>query len=225
MTDHDATPDRRRGTGRLPLFVVAFLMFAATMASNAPSPLYVIYQQRFHFSSLALTAVFASYAAGVLVALVVVGRLSDGIGRRRLLVPSLVMLALSATLFAVADGLGWLFAARAVQGLATGSLTSAATAAMVELEPNGDRRRASLINTVVFITGAAVGPLLFGALVEYLPWPSRGPCARERTADTRPRRRRPHRTNGPARTRHRTGRAPAWRRAGRRRRGTTRRVR
>jgi MFS family permease len=164
-----ADPSRRGGW---PLATVAFVMFLTTMASNAPSPLYVIYQGRFHFSALALTGVFSCYAVGVMVALVAVGRLSDDIGRRRVLGPALLLLGLSAGLFMAARGTGWLFAARGVQGLATGCITGAATAALVELEPHHDRRRASYINTMVFIMGAASGPLLFGACVQYLPWPT-----------------------------------------------------
>ena len=160
---------RRRGW---PLITVAFVMFLTTMASNAPSPLYVIYQERFHFSALALTGIFSCYAVGVMVALIAVGRLSDDIGRRRVLGPALLLLGLSGALFMAARGTGWLFAARGVQGLATGCITGAATAALVELEPNHDRRRASYINTMVFIMGAASGPLLFGACVQYLPWPT-----------------------------------------------------
>lgn len=154
-----------------PVAVVAFVMFTTTLASNAPSPLYVIWQQRFGYSAATLTWIFAAYALGVIVALVAFGRLSDELGRRRIMLPSLVMLAVSAVLFASAADTGWLLVARAVQGLATGTLTAAATAALVELEPNGDRRRASFLNTLSFIAGAAGGPLIVGILAEYAPLP------------------------------------------------------
>ncbi|HET9691170.1 MAG TPA: MFS transporter [Acidimicrobiales bacterium] len=167
------------GYGKLPLITVAFVMGLTTLASNAPSPLYVVYQQRYHFSALVLTAVFAAYAVGVMVALVGVGRLSDAIGRRKVLGPGLVLLGCSAALFMAARGTGWLLAARGVQGVATGAITSAATAALVELEPNGDRQRASYLNTVVFLMGAATGPLAFGVCAQYLPWPTVLPFAAE----------------------------------------------
>jgi MFS family permease len=66
-----------------------------------------------------------------------------------------------------------------VQGLANGTITGAATAALVELEPAHDRQRASYVNTVAFIMGAASGPLLFGVAIEYLPWPTVLPFAAE----------------------------------------------
>ena len=92
--------------------LVAFLIFLSIGASNAVSPMYVVYQARYHFTALTLTEVYAVYAAGVMVALLAVGHLSDVIGRRRVLAPALVLLGLSAVLFAAARGTGWLFAAR-----------------------------------------------------------------------------------------------------------------
>lgn len=162
----------RVGADRRPaMAVVAFLMFLATMASNAPSPLYVIYQQKFHFSALTVTAVFATYSAAVVVALLTVGHLSDHIGRRKMLIAALILLGASSAMFAAAQATAWLFAARAVQGLATGVLTGAATASLVELEPSRNRQRASYINTIMFICGAAGGPLLFGVAAQYFPAP------------------------------------------------------
>lgn len=167
-------PVVRSGRTRLnrPTIAVAFALLTTLLTSNGPSPLYVVFQRRFGFSASSLTEVFATYAVAVLVALVVVGRLSDVIGRRRVMIPAMLCLITSAALFAGARSLPWLFAARAVQGLGTGAMTAAATAALVELDPDQDRRRASLINTSAFLCGAALGPLLFGLLAQYLPAPT-----------------------------------------------------
>src|SRR5260370_34604294 len=56
----------------------AFFLFAA----GAPSPLYVVYEAMWHFSSLTLTAIFGVYALALLAALLTTGRLSDHLGRR-----------------------------------------------------------------------------------------------------------------------------------------------
>jgi len=76
-------------------------MFTTTLASNAPFPLYVVCQQRFGFSPTTLTYVFSSYAVGVIVVLVLVGRLSDQIGRRRVIIPALILLATGPLLFGI----------------------------------------------------------------------------------------------------------------------------
>jgi MFS family permease len=74
-------------------------------------------------------------------------------------------------LFALAQSLPWLFAARAVQGLAVGAASGAATAALVELEPRSDRARAALISTLAQAGGSAAGPLVGGMLAEWAPAP------------------------------------------------------
>jgi MFS family permease len=153
-------------------YVVASAIALATMGSNLPSPLYVLYQDRFNFSAFVLTAVFAVYAAGVLAALLLVGRASDVLGRRRVLLPALVLLTVSTVLFVCAQGVGWLFAARLVQGFATGTLTPAATASLVDLDRSEGGHRGALASAFSFISGAAVGCLLAGIMAQYLPDPT-----------------------------------------------------
>lgn len=160
---------------RLPVVIVVYALMTATFANNALSTIYVIYEGKFGFSSLSITAIFATYAVAVLVALLLVGRLSDDIGRRPLLVAGSILLILSTVLFLVATGTVFLFLGRAVMGLSTGTLTAAGAAALVDLEPSHDRQRASLQTTMGFLTGAAFGPLLFGVVAQYLPRPTSTP--------------------------------------------------
>ncbi len=149
--------------------VLGFLLFAA----SAPSPIYVIYQARWHFSPTTLTAVFAVYALAVLVALIVFGSLSDHVGRRPVLIGALLLEALSMALFAAATGVTWLFVARVLQGLATGAATSAISATLIDLQPPRRPRLGALVNTISPSAGLAAGALGAGALVQYAPAPTR----------------------------------------------------
>ena len=114
--NHTGNDGRCRRAPVSPVAVIALVMFTATLSSNLPSPRYVLYQQRFAFSAATLTYVFSAYAVAVLVALVTVGRASDRVGRKRVIVPALVLLVVSALVFMTADGTASLVAARAVQG-------------------------------------------------------------------------------------------------------------
>ena len=96
---------------------MASIIGLALFASATPSPLYGIYQQEWHFSTPVLTLVYAVYCFGVLTALLLIGRISDEVGRRPVLRLSLVGLFGAGVLFAVAHSVGMLFAARALQGL------------------------------------------------------------------------------------------------------------
>jgi MFS family permease len=103
-----------------------------------------VYAGRFGFSPLVLTAIFSTYAIVLVPGLLVYGRLSDRSGRRPVLASGLGTACVWLTLFAAAQGEGWLFAARAVQGLAVAMVSGPATAALVELDPEENRRRAAL---------------------------------------------------------------------------------
>ncbi|MFL4905772.1 MFS transporter [Streptomyces sp. MMS24-I2-30] len=141
-------------------------------ASSAPTPLYAEYQAQWHFSALTLTIVFSAYALALLVALLVAGTLSDYLGRRPVLAGALVAEAVSMAVFATAQGVTELIAARVVQGLATGVATGAAGAALLDFEHPGHPGRAALTNSVTPVSGMAAGVLASTGLVQYAPAPT-----------------------------------------------------
>jgi MFS family permease len=135
-------------------------------ASVTPSPLYHSYSVLWHFSPLTLTLVFATYAFGVLTTLLLAGRVSDQVGRRPVLLAALGALMGSAVLFMLASATAWLFAARALQGLATGAALSTASAALLDLHPRRDAARVGLANGVASAGGLGLGFLVSSALVQ-----------------------------------------------------------
>ncbi|MFE1599568.1 MFS transporter [Methylobacterium sp. ID0610] len=136
-------------------------------ASSAPTPLYRIYQETFALSPVLTTAVFAVYALALLKALLVAGSVSDHLGRRPVIFAALLLELVAMALFAAADGAGWLFAARLVQGFATGIAASSLGAALVDI----DRGRGQLVNALAPLLGMAMGALGTSALVQYGPHP------------------------------------------------------
>jgi predicted MFS family arabinose efflux permease len=150
---------------------VAVLLVLMLAASGVPSPLYRVYQERFGFSSGVLTTVFAVYAFALLVSLLVVGGLSDHVGRRPVVAVAFVVEAAAMVLFLAADGVGWLLAARIVQGLATGALTSALGAALLDLQ-RSDRPLGPLINSASPGLGLSLGAVGAALLVQFVPSPT-----------------------------------------------------
>jgi predicted MFS family arabinose efflux permease len=120
-----------------------------------------------------ITVIFATYAAGVIASLVLFGRLSDQIGRRRLLLPGLVFSALSAVCFLTATGLPLLLAGRVLSGLSAGIFTGTATATLIDLAPAGQRGRATLVAAMANMGALGSGPLLTGFLSEWAGSPLR----------------------------------------------------
>src|SRR5262245_7675013 len=158
---------RRLGHGHA-LWLKGSILVSFLAASSAPSPLYGLYRETWGFSALTLTLVFSSYAFAMLAALLVFGALSDYRGRREVVIGALVLEFAAVVLFWQAESVNWLFAARILQGVATGIATSALSAALLDLH----RERGGLVNSVAPMVGLAIGALGTSALVQFAPAPT-----------------------------------------------------
>ena len=167
----DGAAPRRTLSPRLAYALVAAVIGLALFASSTPSPLYATYRELWGFSSVVLTLIYATYAFGVLLALLLAGRVSDEWGRRPVLLVALGALLVTSVAFMLASSVAWLFVARGLQGIATGLALGAASAALLDLHPRRDPAGVGLTNGVVSAGGMALGVLLSSALVEFAPAP------------------------------------------------------
>jgi MFS family permease len=168
-----ATELSRGATRRRAAFWLLALVFAATMlGTTLPTPLYVIYQARWHFSAAMVTVIFAVYAAAVLATLLLAGRSSDQAGRKTVLAAALGASALSTIAFIFAPDQGVLLVGRILSGLSAGLMTGTATAMLTELIPASAHRRASLVATAANMGGLGLGPLIAGLFAQYAPHPT-----------------------------------------------------
>ena len=145
-------------------FIGVALAFATALAfTTLPAPLWSLYAQRDSFSSLIVTVVFAAYAVGVALSLFLVGHVSDWYGRRRVLLPALLLNVLAAVVFVLWPALPGLLVARVISGLGIGAVNATATAWLMELHAGyagPDRQHAEIV-----AAGANLGGLGAGALV------------------------------------------------------------
>ena len=146
--------------------MVAAALFSAS--SSAATPVYHLYQEIYGLSPVVLMTIFSAYAFSLLAALLMVGSLSDYIGRRPMILAALILNVAAMFAFIEAGSAGMLILARAVQGFATGAATTALGAAILDI----NRTKGPLINSTTAFVGLTVGSLLSGALVAYAPLPT-----------------------------------------------------
>ena len=159
----------RRSSLAFPLLAYAFT--AIMLGTTMPTPMYALYGEKLHFEVLTTTVIFATYAGGVLAALVLFGRWSDVIGRRPILLAGTAFALASAIVFLFADSVGVLLVGRVLSGLSAGLFTGTATVAVLESAAPEKRDRAAAVATAANIGGLGLGPLLAGLLVQYAPYP------------------------------------------------------
>ena len=169
---------RRRVVGRRTATVgVAYAFFVTMVGTTLPTPLYPIYEARFGFSELIVTVVFATYAVGVLVALLLLGQSSDEVGRRPVMFVGLAFAAASSIVFLLASALGPLLVGRFLSGVSAGIFTGTATATLVDFAPESASDRGTLIAALVTLGGLGTGPLVAGLLAQFAADPLRVPYA------------------------------------------------
>jgi MFS family permease len=165
-----------RGRPRVPrraaFCLLAGVLTVIMLGTTLPTPLYVIYQARWHFSAVIVTVTFAVYAAGVLTALLLAGRSSDQAGRKPVIATALGCSALSTIVIILAPDVGVLIIGRILSGLSAGLMTGTATATLTDLVPAAASRRASLVATAANMGGLGLGPLIAGLFAQYAPDPT-----------------------------------------------------
>jgi MFS family permease len=121
--------------GAAAVCVAASMIGALFAGSTLLTPLYVIYKHELGFSQITLTLIYAIYVIGNLAALLLFGRLSDAIGRRRTAVPAMAVAIFSTLIFLFARGTTSLFVARMLSGLAIGVGAGTGTARRYRAAP------------------------------------------------------------------------------------------
>jgi MFS family permease len=91
MTDKTGIHRRMALPRTAAYWLVAGVLVLSLFAATAPSPLYRVYQHQLRFSVLTLTAIFAVYSVAVLITLLMFGSVSDHVGRRPVIVATLVV--------------------------------------------------------------------------------------------------------------------------------------
>jgi MFS family permease len=154
-------------------WVAALAITGLYTLSTLPTPLYVIYRETFGFSQITLTLVYATYVLGTVGCMLFLGRLSDQIGRRPVVLSSFGLGIIAAVVFVFARSLPWLYAGRILTGCAIALVSGAGVAWIGEARPERDKQRATQMAIGANFFGLGLGPLIAGLLAQFAPAPLR----------------------------------------------------
>lgn len=151
-----------RGAGAL-IFLIVFLDLLG-VGLIVPLGPYIV--ERFSTTATALAVLTLSYSAAQFLSTPCLGAISDRVGRRPVLLVSLLGSAVGYVVFALAGSLPVLYLSRLVAG-ATGGNISTAQAYLADITPPKDRAKAYGIVGAAFGLGFTLGPALSSMLVKF----------------------------------------------------------
>ncbi|MBI1296512.1 MFS transporter [bacterium] len=148
------------------LAIIFSIIFVNLLGFGIIIPLLPLYASDFNASGLQIGFLFATYSICQIFAAPLLGSLSDRFGRRPILLISLLGTVVSFVMLALAGNLFWLFAARIVDGLSGGNI-STARAYISDITEEKNRAKAYGIIGAAFGLGFVFGPALAGVLGKF----------------------------------------------------------
>src|SRR5499426_98361 len=161
----------RGGMLRLAFLSAVVSLVVSFAAAAAPIPLYNIYRAEDGFTNAGISMAVVAYAVGTIGALLVLGRLSNHLGRRLTAIASLGLLLLGCLLLLNVHDIGTLLAGRLLVGVGTGLASSSLTSYIADAAPSRPEWLVSVASSQGPMLGLTVGAIASGALVQFGPWP------------------------------------------------------
>ena len=146
--------------------VIFFTVLIDLIGFGIVMPILPFYAQRFGASGLAYGAVLGVFSFMQFVATALLGKLSDRIGRRPVLLTTMLFNAAGYVLFAFAGSYWVLFLSRVISGFAGGNI-SAAQAYIADITTPAERSRGMGIVGAAFGIGFSLGPAIGGLADHY----------------------------------------------------------
>ena len=167
-SDQPGSPGRNAPAG---ILICGSLPGGRVCRGGRADPLVNIYLGEDGFTNAGISMSVVGYAVGTIGALLVLGRLSNHLGRRLTAIASLGLLLLGCLLLLNVHDIGTLLAGRLLVGVGTGLASSSLTSYIVDAAPSRPEWLASVASSQGPMLGLTVGAIASGALVQFGPWP------------------------------------------------------
>jgi multidrug resistance protein len=153
---------------RSPLAIIFVTIFIDLIGFGIVIPVLPLYASRFGASETVVGLLLASYSAMQFIFAPILGKLSDRIGRRPVLLLSLIGTSIGFLVMGFADSLWLLFAARVIDGISGGNI-STAQAYIADVTPPAERSRGMGLIGAAFGLGFIFGPAIGGLMSQVSP--------------------------------------------------------
>jgi DHA1 family tetracycline resistance protein-like MFS transporter len=151
---------------RARLGVIFFTVLIDLIGFGIVLPILPYYAQRFGAAGLGYGAIIGVFSLMQFVATALLGKLSDRVGRRPIILATTLINAVGYTLFAFAGSYSVLFLSRVVSGFAGGNI-SAAQAYIADITTPAERSRGMGLVGAAFGIGFSLGPAIGGFAAHY----------------------------------------------------------
>ena len=148
---------------RSPLVIIFITIFIDLVGFGIVIPVLPLYAERFSATPTIVGLLLASYSAMQFIFAPILGRLSDRVGRRPVLLLSIIGSSAGFLIMGLAGSLWVLFAARIIDGI-TGGNISTAQAYIADITPHEKRSRGMGLIGAAFGLGFIFGPAIGGLL-------------------------------------------------------------
>jgi EmrB/QacA subfamily drug resistance transporter len=155
---------------RQALFTLGLATLLSALGSSIANVALPTLVTAFETSLSAVQWVVLAYLLAITTLVVSTGRLGDLFGRRRVLVIGLLLFSLGSGCCATAPNLGWLIAARALQGLGAAAMMALPLALVADTVDKARTGHAMGLLGTLSAVGTALGPSLGGVLIAWLGW-------------------------------------------------------
>ncbi|MEL6182628.1 MAG: MFS transporter, partial [Myxococcota bacterium] len=160
------TPPGNAGAqGNRPLLRMFVVLLIELIGFGIAIPVLPFLAKDFGASGLMVGLLFAAQAAGQFVMAPLWGALSDRLGRKPVLIATLLGAAGASYLTALSGSLGWLFAARILAGMAAGNV-STASAYITDVTDEDNRSKGMAVIGISFGLGFMLGPAIGAFLAQ-----------------------------------------------------------
>lgn len=166
---------------RSPLIIIFITIFIDLVGFGIVIPVLPLYAERYGASEATVGILLAVYSAMQFVFAPILGKLSDRVGRRPVLLVSLIgtsigflimglapRMPVGFVLFGLAPTLVWLFVARIIDGISGGNI-STAQAYIADVTPPEERSKGMGLIGAAFGLGFVFGPMIGGVLSRISP--------------------------------------------------------